>query len=418
MKSFFQKTILLLVSVPLTVLADWDLNLRKGATPISREIYDLHMLSLWIVTAIGIIVFGIMFWSIFHHRKSKNVKPAKFSHSTTVEIIWTIIPLAIIVALAVPATKLLIKMEDTSDTEITVKATGYQWKWKYDYLDEDLTIFSALDERSTEVSQRNSGLSPMDEENYLLNVDNPIVLPTDTKIRILTTANDVIHAWWVPDLGWKRDAIPGFINDNWAIIEEPGVYRGQCAEPLPQGAEKMSGIIIPKKTTLELRRILDDANGDVQVELSSSKVKFVFSEIELVSKVIDGTFPDYTKVIPQNNDKMLKTNISDLKGAIERVSAIAVSEETKSRGLKLIIENNKLQLLANSVSKGSAIEELDVQFAHDKLEIGFNSRYLLDIISEIDGTDVTLNFSDPAAPVLIIDDAEDNLFFVLMPMRI
>jgi len=235
LKSFFQKTILLLVSVPLTVLADWDLNLRKGATPISREIYDLHMLSLWIVTGIGIIVFGIMFWSIFHHRKSKNVKPAKFSHSTTVEIIWTIIPLAIIVALAVPATKLLIKMEDTSDTEITVKATGYQWKWKYDYLDEDLTIFSALDERSTEVSQRNSGLSPMDEENYLLNVDNPIVLPTDTKIRILTTANDVIHAWWVPDLGWKRDAIPGFINDNWAIIEEPGVYRGQCAEICGKG---------------------------------------------------------------------------------------------------------------------------------------------------------------------------------------
>jgi len=201
-------------------------------------------------------------------------------------------------------------------------------------------------------------------------------------------------------------------------VATDGHRLAQYDMPLPQGAEKMLGIIIPKKTTLELRRILDDANGDVQVELSSSKVKFVFSEIELVSKVIDGTFPDYTKVIPQNNDKMLKTNISDLKGAIERVSAIAVSEETKSRGLKLIIENNKLQLLANSASKGSAIEELDVQFAHDKLEIGFNSRYLLDIISEIDGTDVTLNFSDPAAPVLIIDDAEDNLFFVLMPMRI
>ena len=201
-------------------------------------------------------------------------------------------------------------------------------------------------------------------------------------------------------------------------VATDGHRLAQYDMPLPQGEEKMSGNIIPKKTTLELRRILDDANGDVQVELSSSKVKFVFSEIELVSKVIDGTFPDYTKVIPQNNDKMLKTNISDLKGAIERVSAIAVSEETKSRGLKLIIENNKLQLLANSASKGSAIEELDVQFAHDKLEIGFNSRYLLDIISEIDGTDVTLNFSDPAAPVLIIDDAEDNLFFVLMPMRI
>ncbi len=235
MKSFIHKVILFFGIFPLTVLADWDLNLRKGATPISQEIFDLHMFSLWVVTAIGVIVFGIMFWSIFHHRKSKGVKPATFSHSTTVEIIWTIIPLAIIVSLAIPATKLLIKMEDTSDTEITVKATGYQWKWKYDYLDDDLTIYSALDEKSTEVSQLDSGMNPMESENYLLDVDNPIVLPTNTKIRILTTANDVIHAWWVPDLGWKRDAIPGFINDNWAYIEKPGVYRGQCAEICGKG---------------------------------------------------------------------------------------------------------------------------------------------------------------------------------------
>ena len=235
MKSILQKTILSLGFFPTVLLADWDLNLRKGVTPISQEIYDLHMLSLWIVTIIGVIVFSVMFWSIFHHRKSKGVKPAKFSHSTTVEIIWTVIPLVIIVSLAVPATKLLIKMEDTSDTEITVKATGYQWKWKYDYLDDDLTIFSALAEKSTEISQRDSGMNPMDEENYLLDVDNPIVLPTNTKIRILTTANDVIHAWWVPDLGWKRDAIPGFINDNWAIIEKPGTYRGNCAEICGKG---------------------------------------------------------------------------------------------------------------------------------------------------------------------------------------
>lgn len=235
MKSFIHKVILFFGIFPLTVLADWDLNLRKGATPISQEIFDLHMFSLWVVTVIGVIVFGIMFWSIFHHRKSKGVKPATFSHSTTVEIIWTIIPLAIIVSLAIPATKLLIKMEDTSDTEITVKATGYQWKWKYDYLDDDLTIYSALDEKSTEVSQLDSGMNPMESENYLLDVDNPIVLPTNTKIRILTTANDVIHAWWVPDLGWKRDAIPGFINDNWAYIEKPGVYRGQCAEICGKG---------------------------------------------------------------------------------------------------------------------------------------------------------------------------------------
>ena len=225
MKTFFIKFLSILALFPLTAFAEWGLNMREGVTQISQRVYDLHMVTLWVVTVIGIVVFGIMFWSIFHHRKSKGVKPAKFSHSTTVEVIWTAIPLAIIIALAVPATKLLIDMEDTSGSQITVKATGYQWKWKYDYIDDDLTIFSVLDTKSTEVSQLNSGLNPMENENYLLDVDEPIVLPTNTKIRILTTAQDVIHAWWVPDLGWKRDAIPGFINDNWAVIDKPGTYR-------------------------------------------------------------------------------------------------------------------------------------------------------------------------------------------------
>jgi len=243
LKSIFHRIVLALILSPIAAFADWGLNMRPGVTPISQEIYHMHMVSLWVVTIIGIIVFSVMFWSIFHHRKSKGVKPAKFSHSTTVEIIWTIIPLAIILSLAVPATKLLIKMDDTSDAQVTVKATGYQWKWKYDYLDEDLTIYSVLDENSTEVSQLNSGKNPMELENYLIDVDEPIVLPINTKIRILTTANDVIHSWWVPDLGWKRDAIPGFINDNWAIIEKPGVYRGQCTEICGKGHGYMPIVI-------------------------------------------------------------------------------------------------------------------------------------------------------------------------------
>jgi len=233
LKSGLKKLFLVLFFTPLSVMADWALNMREGATPISQEIYNLHMVTLWVVTIIGILVFGVMFWSIFHHRKSKGVKAAKFSHSTTVEIIWTIIPTVIIISLAIPATKLLIKMDDTSEAAITIKATGSQWKWKYDYLDgvgEGLTFYSNLDKDSKEVSQRDSGLDPMESENYLLDVDEPIVLPINTKIRVLTTAQDVIHAWWVPDLGWKRDAIPGFINDNWAVIEKPGTYRGQCAE--------------------------------------------------------------------------------------------------------------------------------------------------------------------------------------------
>ena len=226
---------LFLLTLPITVLADWGLNMREGVTPISQKVYDMHMVSLWVVTIIGIVVFGVMFWSIFHHRKSRGVKPAKFSHSTTVEIIWTAIPLLIIIGLAIPATKLLIEMDDTSDTALTVKAVGYQWKWKYEYLEDDLTIYSNLDEKSVELSQRVEAVNPMEHPDYLLDVDEPLVLPTNTKIRILTTANDVIHAWWVPDLGWKRDAIPGFINDNWTMINEPGTYRGQCAEICGKG---------------------------------------------------------------------------------------------------------------------------------------------------------------------------------------
>jgi cytochrome c oxidase subunit 2 len=237
MTSIFKKLIqaAFLLSLPLVAVAEWGLNMREGITPISQKVYNMHMVSLTVVTIIGIVVFGVMFWSIFHHRKSRGVKPAKFSHSTTVEVIWTAIPLIIIIGLAIPATKLLIEMDDTSDSALTVKAVGYQWKWKYEYLEDDLTIYSNLDEKSVELSQRVDTANPMEHENYLLDVDEPLVLPTNTKIRILTTANDVIHAWWVPDLGWKRDAIPGFINDNWTMINEPGTYRGQCTEICGKG---------------------------------------------------------------------------------------------------------------------------------------------------------------------------------------
>ncbi|MEK9932826.1 MAG: cytochrome c oxidase subunit II [Methylophilaceae bacterium] len=230
MKALFNKLVSLFVLFPLAAQAEWGLNLRQGATEISQKVYDLHMFTLWIMVVIGIVVFGLIFWSIFYHRKSRGVKPAKFSHSTTVEIIWTAIPIIIIISLAVPATKLLIAMHDTSGSQVTLKATGHQWKWQYDYLDEGLTLFSNLDQKSQDIRQLKSGLNPQDHENYLLDVDQPIVLPINTKVRILTTSNDVNHAWWVPDLGWKRDAIPGFTNDNWAIIEKEGTYRGQCAE--------------------------------------------------------------------------------------------------------------------------------------------------------------------------------------------
>lgn len=221
---------IVLVLFTVTASADWATNLTKGVTPISRELYSLHMIILAIVTVIAIIVFGVMAWSVFYHRKSRGAVAAQFHHNTAVEIVWTVIPILILIAIAVPATKTLIKMEQTGDAEITVKVTGYQWKWKYDYVEDELSFFSNLAKSSNEARQLNSGIDPASVEHYLLDVDNPIVLPVKTKIRILTTANDVIHSWWVPDLGWKRDAIPGFINDNWTYIDEEGTYRGNCAE--------------------------------------------------------------------------------------------------------------------------------------------------------------------------------------------
>lgn len=203
-----------------------ELNLTRGVTPISREAYDLHMLILVICVLIGVVVFGMMFVSILSHRKSRGVQPAQFDHSTKAEIIWTLIPCLILVGMAIPATHALISMEDTSEAEITVKVTGYQWKWKYEYLDDGVTVYSSLASSSRSAVHGDVSSAP----NYLLEVDNPIVLPVNKKIRLLLTADDVIHAWWVPAFGMKKDAIPGFINELWVKADETGTYRGQCAE--------------------------------------------------------------------------------------------------------------------------------------------------------------------------------------------
>lgn len=208
-----------------TALAEFGLNMTPGVTPVSQEVYHLHMLIFWICVVIGLVVFGVMFYSIYHHRKSRGAVAAQFHESTTVEMVWTIIPMLILIGVAVPATRTLIAMEDTSDPELTVTITGYQWRWKYDYMGEDVSYFSTLSTPRAQIE----GHAAKDE-HYLLEVDNPLVLPVGKKIRLLTTASDVIHSWWVPDLGWKRDAIPGFVNDNWTLIEKPGIYRGQCAE--------------------------------------------------------------------------------------------------------------------------------------------------------------------------------------------
>ena len=222
--------ILLMVIFPTAALAEWETNMPRGVTPTSEVAYDLHMLIFYITVVIGIVVFGAMLYSIMYHRKSLGYKPAKFHESTKVEIIWTVIPFIILVGMAVPATKALIMMEDTRDSEITLKVTGYQWMWQYEYLEDNVTFFSKISDESNTARRLGSGVDVITVENYLHDVDHAIVLPTNTKVRILLTANDVIHAWWVPELGGKKDAIPGYVNEMWVDIKEPGTYRGQCAE--------------------------------------------------------------------------------------------------------------------------------------------------------------------------------------------
>ncbi|MGZ5055071.1 MAG: cytochrome c oxidase subunit II [Methylobacter sp.] len=213
-----------------TVQADYTLNLMKGVTKVSNDIYDLHMLILWICVFIGIGVFGTMFYSIYHHRKSKGHKAEQFHENTMVEIIWTIIPTLILISMAIPATKAMMELDDVQESEMSIKVTGHQWKWEYEYLDNGIHFFSSLDEASNKVRQVGSGLDPRSVPNYLLNVDKPLVIPTKKKIRFVFTSKDVIHSWWVPDLGWKKDTNPGFINEAWTSVDEPGTYRGQCTE--------------------------------------------------------------------------------------------------------------------------------------------------------------------------------------------
>ncbi len=235
--------------------AGWDaLNLTKGITPISREVYDLHMLILWICVIIGIVVFGTMIYSIIRFRKSKGAEAAQFHESTTVEIVWTIIPFLILVGMAIPATGTLIDME-RGGSELSVKVTGYQWKWEYEYMDRGVSFFSGL---ATPVEQIRRGAEK--GPSYLREVNNRLVLPTDTDIRFVITAKDVIHSWWVPELGMKKDAIPGFVNQMWARIEEPGVYRGQCAELCGRGHAFMP-VVIEAKRPAAFRRWLEETRA-------------------------------------------------------------------------------------------------------------------------------------------------------------
>ncbi|MDF2152724.1 cytochrome c oxidase subunit II [Vibrio sp. CAU 1672] len=279
-------TLVLVLSVMFITLspsswsAQTEYNMTKGVTAISEQVYQLHMLIFYICCAIALVVFGVMFYAIIRHRKSKGAVAAHFHESTKVEIIWTIIPVIILIAMAIPATKTLIAMADTSAPDLTVKITGSQWKWHYSYFGEDVEFYSLL-----ATSQKQIDGEETKGAHYLLEVDNPLVLPVNRKVRFLMTSDDVIHSWWVPDFAVKKDTIPGFINEAWTRIDQPGVYRGQCAELCGQ-AHGFMPIVVQAMAEDEFDAWLAEKKTDIALQTAAAQAALTqeLSLDELVSQ--------------------------------------------------------------------------------------------------------------------------------------
>jgi len=243
-------------------------NLPVGVTDLSREIYDLHMLVFWICVGIAVVVFGAMIYSIVMFRRSQGAIPdTAMVHSTKVEIVWTVIPVVILVVMAIPAAETILKMEDMRNSELSIRVTGYQWKWQYQYMDaaDGINYFSTLSRDSNYARQLHSGVDPRSVPNYLLSVDKPLVVPSGTKVRLLLTSQDVIHGWWVPDLGVKRDAIPGFINELWfkVLPGKEGIYRGQCVALCGRDHGFMP-VVVEVKTPDEFKKWVEEQKAEVK----------------------------------------------------------------------------------------------------------------------------------------------------------
>ncbi|MDO7653510.1 MAG: cytochrome c oxidase subunit II [Porticoccus sp.] len=251
----------------------WAINMPKGVTPVSNAIYDIHMIIFWICVVICVGVFGVMFYSMYAHRKSRGAVAANFHENTTAEVVWTIIPALILVVMAIPATKTLINIYDTADAEMDIKITGSQWKWKYEYLGEDVSFLSDLATPESEIYN-----TAPKGQYYLQEVSQPLVIPVNTKVRFLITAKDVIHSWWVPDFGVKKDAIPGFVNETWAYVEEPGVYRGECAELCGKGHAFMP-IVVNVLEKEEYNTWLSEKKIEVATIRELTKKTFMLDEL-------------------------------------------------------------------------------------------------------------------------------------------
>ncbi len=277
-----------------------QIDLTPGVTDISHKVFELHRLMIYICSAIGLAVFAVMFYSIFHHRKSKGAKPADFHESTVVEVIWTIIPFIILIVMAIPATRVLIAMSDTSKADLTIRVTGSQWKWHYEYLSYDqqkdvgLSFLSVLSTPRDQYERQGKGLKSSNtpdfvkHPNYLIEVDKPLVIPTGKKVRFLVTSDDVIHAWWVPDFALKKDAVPGFINEIWTNVPvgKEGVYRGRCAELCGKDHAFMP-IVVEAKSESDFAKWLAETKVKTEAEAAAaaSSVDYKFADLAEASKL-------------------------------------------------------------------------------------------------------------------------------------
>ncbi|WP_419810949.1 cytochrome c oxidase subunit II [Bacterioplanoides sp.] len=298
-------------------------NLPLGVTEISQEVFSLHMIIFWICLAIAVVVFGVMFWSLIRYRKSKGAKAAHFHKSTWVEIFWTAIPIVILIAMAIPATATLKKIYDPSAADIDVLITGYQWRWRYEYMQEGVSYFSNL---STPLEQINN--EAIKEQNYLLEVDEPLVVPVGKKVRFLLTSADVIHAWWVPELAVKKDAVPGFINEAWTRIDEPGIYRGQCAELCGKNHGFMP-VEVHAVSQTDYDNWLAERKQQQQALQASSEKTWTLDELMTQGETVYGT---YCASCHQVNGQGIPPVFPALAG-----SAIAVEENLRQQHIDTVL---------------------------------------------------------------------------------
>ena len=357
-------------SLPTLLLAatanatDMPLNMTQGVTEISQQVYHLHMTIFWICCVIGAAVFGIMFWSILRHRKARGVQPAQFHESTKVEILWTAIPVVILIIMAIPATKTLIAMEDTTEADVTVLITGSQWKWHYKYLNHDVEFYSLL---ATQKEQINNKFAK--GENYLLEVDRPLVIPTGKKVRFLMTSDDVIHSWWVPAFAVKKDANPGFINEAWTRVEQPGLYRGQCAELCGKDHAFMPIVVIAKAPADYAAWLDAEQQRIAKAKAEEQELLAMNMDMDELMSVGERTYIAHCAACHQPNGEGLSGIFPALKG-----SSLALNDKAGHIGIVL---NGKAGTAMQAYAKQLSLKEIAAVITYERNAWGNNTGELV-----------------------------------------